>query len=236
MQTRARSVPRSRVSNRFSPGGLDTLQRSAITVQTGEQLFNERFIGRSRYADEVALFCTSVPTASTYQFRMSSLFDPDLTSTGHQPFFRDTLASIYSYYKVFRVDYEVTFLKPSTTGLWVGLNLYSSLGSSQSVAGLTLGNIRERTETSMKMLSTGGSESQVFKGSVDLAKVHGLSDAEYRFDGTNYSGAIGGNPSQNALFELVLVDPYSGATSGCAISFIYRFHFEMWGLTVPAQS
>jgi len=39
-------------------------------------------------------------SVSTYVFRAGSLYDPNYTSTGHQPMYFDTYASIYSYYRV----------------------------------------------------------------------------------------------------------------------------------------
>jgi len=39
--------------------------------------------------------------AGTYTFRGNSLFDPDYTSTGHQPYYFDELSSMYSRYRVY---------------------------------------------------------------------------------------------------------------------------------------
>jgi len=52
-----------------------------------------------RYVDTVSID-GGVSSTGVYEFRANSIFDPDYTSTGHQPMFRDTYSAIYSQYKV----------------------------------------------------------------------------------------------------------------------------------------
>ncbi len=51
-------------------------------------------------------------TGSEYVFRLNSLYDPDLTGTGHQPYGFDQFAALYSRYKVDRVHIDVLFTTP----------------------------------------------------------------------------------------------------------------------------
>lgn len=39
-------------------------------------------------------------------WRMTSIWDPDYSGTGHQPYQRDTWANMYAYYAVIKCDYE----------------------------------------------------------------------------------------------------------------------------------
>lgn len=50
------------------------------------------------YATNIAL--SAVGNVATYQFRGNSIFDPDLTSTGHQPLGHDEFAAMYQRYRV----------------------------------------------------------------------------------------------------------------------------------------
>jgi hypothetical protein len=45
---------------------------------------------------------------ASHQFRINSLYDPDLTGGGHQPLGRDTYSAIYDYYKVLETHVHVT--------------------------------------------------------------------------------------------------------------------------------
>lgn len=55
---------------------------------------------------------------SPQQYKINSIFDPDLTGAGTQPLGRDTWVSIYNYYKVLEahVTMKVTLLNNDTSG------------------------------------------------------------------------------------------------------------------------
>lgn len=54
---------------------------------------------RLRYCQTVTLAST-VGALGYHQFRANSLFDPDYTSTGHQPLIYDVYSSLYNHYQV----------------------------------------------------------------------------------------------------------------------------------------
>lgn len=53
--------------------------------------------------------------SSLYQFRGNSLFDPDLTGAGHQPYMFDQWSLMYSRYRVFGSSIKVNALNESGT-------------------------------------------------------------------------------------------------------------------------
>lgn len=54
----------------------------------------------------------------TQQYRLNSIFDPDLTATGHQPMLRDTMALLYATYVVEKCHLEVEFFSNVPT-FWI---------------------------------------------------------------------------------------------------------------------
>jgi len=57
---------------------------------------------------------TATPAVAAMQvFRANSLFDPDLSGGGHQPLGRDTMASLYDEYFVWKCKITVTFVNYS---------------------------------------------------------------------------------------------------------------------------
>lgn len=52
-----------------------------------------------RYSENITLDAT-VTTPSSYVFRANSIFDPNFTGIGHQPYGHDQYAAIYKYYRV----------------------------------------------------------------------------------------------------------------------------------------
>ena len=59
------------------------------------------------YHYQAAHSTSASTTAGAHQFKINSIYDIDLTSTGHQPLGRDTWAGIYEYYKVLETRIHV---------------------------------------------------------------------------------------------------------------------------------
>lgn len=76
--------------------------------------FPNSIITKLRYCDYLTLTSTSGAIARN-QFAANGIFDPDLTSTGHQPLYRDIYNNIYDLYTVLGSKITVTF-SCSTTG------------------------------------------------------------------------------------------------------------------------
>lgn len=71
--------------------------------------FPDRLKTKLIYADVVQLQA-SAGNPGIWQFRMNSLFDPDLTGTGHQPQWFDQLAAVYARYRVNFAKITATFV------------------------------------------------------------------------------------------------------------------------------
>lgn len=78
---------------------------------------------RHKYCDYISIPAgggAGVPVV--YQFRANSTFDPDYTSTGHQPMFRDEMAAQYKFYtvlsSVIKVEIAGTNAQELVYALW----------------------------------------------------------------------------------------------------------------------
>nr|QKI29027.1 Cap [Kummerowia striata CRESS virus] len=71
-------------------------------------LYNNNYTVRLTYADNYRTDVKCDGTTSYQQvFRANSIYDPDYTGSGHQPYFRDTWASMYDYYSVLACKYTI---------------------------------------------------------------------------------------------------------------------------------
>lgn len=79
---------------------------------------------RHRYVDGAVLTSTTGSLA-LYAFRCNGLFDPNITTTGHQPMYYDNLAAIYNHYVVtackieLRVQGSFDSTQPMVVGCFV---------------------------------------------------------------------------------------------------------------------
>ena len=89
-------------------------------------LYNNNYTVKLTYADNFKHDIAINGSASTAQvFRMNSIFDPDVTGTGHQPVMRDLWASQYDYYTVIQADYKLRFYNASFDSI-----TYTAVGTS----------------------------------------------------------------------------------------------------------
>ncbi len=213
-----------------------------VQVQRGTMPFAENYKVRLRYCDRPQLTTTgSVNTAVGYTFRLGSLYDPDYTGTGHQPYMYDQLTTIYNKYIVEKVDYKVRFRQiaasPLTT-LWCGMSLLTDTNSAASAVGDTLNEIRERSTALIRPLAAvnNAANFQIFEGSVLLRQLFGVSAAQYYGDQEDFAAINNANPSRQCYLELCLVDPDSGSSTTVEADVELVFHAKMFGFVAPAQS
>jgi hypothetical protein len=156
--------------------------------------------------------------STAYQFRLNSLFDPDLTSAGHQPLGRDQWALLYNSYVVLSVRIRLDLATTANCNVaWFTQtdNTSQSLptGSEQPGAeGFTLGN------------GTARSWSRV----VDVAKALGSTRRQLVVDPT-YHTAQGSNPTRVPSWTIMFQSP---STTDTTITAFYKIEFEVY-LTDP---
>lgn len=85
--------------------------------------FPQNIITKVRYCMQAVNTHTSSVTAETQQMKMNSCFDPDSTGAGHQPWYFDEYAALYTNYRVLgsqlRVDFSPTSADTTVgTGPW----------------------------------------------------------------------------------------------------------------------
>lgn len=71
----------------------------------------QRFITKMKYSEVV----TTTATFGQYAMNLNSIYDPNRTGTGHQPYAFDTLASLYNRYRVIACGYRVNLAVGSST-------------------------------------------------------------------------------------------------------------------------
>ncbi len=213
-----------------------------VQVQKGTMPFAENYRVRLKYCDKVQLTTTgSVNTAVAYTFRLGSLYDPDYTGTGHQPYMYDQLTTIYNKYIVEKVDYRVRFRQIASspiTSLWCGLSLLTDTNVAASASGDTLNEIRERSTALLAPLAAvnNAANFKTWSGSVVLRQLFGVSEMQYYGDQEDFAALNNANPTRQCFLELCLMDPDSGSSTTVEADIELIYHAKMFGFVAPAQS
>lgn len=222
-KTKSRA-PRRRVKRR---GGAQTLVNSSSLSPVPS-----RFITKMKYAEAVTLSGTGM---RTYVWNLNSLFDPNRTGTGHQPYGFDQLcgapgASLYNRYRVFRCDYVLTVANDD-------YNIHYAVLPSNEVP--PINNVSEARETprcQYAVQNPGGTLKRI-TGSVSLPALMGRTKEQYMAS-PDYSAQYNANP-----FEMALLNCYSqglnddaGVPMSHTFNILLTYHVEFFDPHVLDQS
>lgn len=132
-QKRARSSSSAVPGSLAKSGAVRTKPRARIwpyaTKKNYMQLwdpFPAKQMARLRYSTDISITPTT-GAAGFYVFRANSIFDPDQSGVGHQPYGHDTYSTIYSKYQVKKATITVT--PTSNTNCIYGVNLANAAGA-----------------------------------------------------------------------------------------------------------
>lgn len=171
-----------------------------------------------RYSDNILL----APTAGTPApnlFRCNSIFDPDFTNIGHQPYGHDTYATIYNQYKV--VSSTITMTPVSSSS---GSNgVYGICLTDDSTVSSDYNTVKEMKGTKMAPIT------QVGSGAKSVTNYF----SKYQQFANNQlaDSVFGANPTQQSFFHCWYEGP-DDSTAPTSVRFLISISYivEMWDL------
>lgn len=187
--------------------------RRDTTVVRGVNPFSPRLICKLKYADRNT-FTTTGNVIATYLWNMNSIFDPDRTGTGHQPYGYDTLATIYQKYRVFAFRYRITLITEAAGEPITWIVTPQNHASAASAVSLAMEEPRSISKISQLGIRT------MFKGKVSLPRIAGQTSSQYRA-GDYYSAVINADPAEIMCLRLT-------SFSAAAVTFIYTITLEYY--------
>lgn len=134
---------------------------------------------------------------ATYVFRANSLYDPNETGGGHQPYLFDQYMALYTTYVVYGAYFEITFSSATTAPIFCVLT--PSLSNAASTSSVT---DAEKGESVSGILNQAGSQPGplVLKKYVDIGRAFGSTKGQILFD-IAWQGTSTGNPSTLAYLK-----------------------------------
>jgi len=212
--------------------------RGYVARQTGVLPFPMRYTGRLVYGVNVTLTTAgSVNTPAGYTFVLNSLYDPDYSGAGHQPYQYDLLTTVYSNYIVKSTYIDLTFSDPTADGLWVGSLVRSNTDAADSSPGKTLSDMLERPNFKVVPINDTGAQTATIRTLVPHHLVFGLSKSQFLSSLELYAAAYNASPSGASLLEVFLIDPTARSTPySIRVTGRLVFDVEMYGYNAVASS
>ena len=113
LKKRARTGPGTFHSD-TTDGAMEVGQGLQVTIPRAvPHAYNNNYTVRLTYADNYISNVRAYTGSDLQSFRMNSIYDPDYTGTGHQPYFRDMWSSQYDYYAVLACTYSIKMYNAS---------------------------------------------------------------------------------------------------------------------------
>lgn len=157
-----------------------------------------------RYSDQIVLDADTA-TPARHQFRCTSIFDPDYTSTGHQPFGHDQYGQLYNHYIV---DKAIITVRNASTG--VNCILGCSLIPIAS-AEFNNNTCRERKGTTFMTLPNEGSM-KVLQSTYNKNSVYTVAQD------SDLTAQMGFNPAENYFWDIWLATNGAANPPACALT------------------
>lgn len=216
-----------------------SLSTPAHVQRTLNPFANEWFV-KLRYSHWTGLACPGTIYAGGINYRLNSLFDPDLSGVGRQPGYYSELASLYGKSIVYKCQVELEWSDPSADGFYVGYALTG--GNHPGANGKEYYQIRDYQN--MKVIPVNNSGKQVYKQKFTVKINDVLGQTKQQF-WENISTAAGGNAEvmqtsgttgvPNVLVQPFAIDP-SSSTKQIALSIRLTYYAKLWEFKPKSQT
>lgn len=173
-------------------GRASTRGKASIRVLKGPTAFPDKLFVKLNYSD---LYTGTSTTGSVInqQFRGNSVFDPDRTGTGHQPYSLDQWAAMYGTYRVHASSIEIRMLPTNTTTIQTANWQMSVYPAANYTAGDTPIVVTELPYAKSKIGNVYDTDKMLIKHYMSTAKIFGVDKKAIGVE-DNYSALISANP------------------------------------------
>lgn len=180
---------------------------------------------------------TSGTIGSEQVFNLNSLYDPDKTGTGHQPYGYDALQVAYNRYKVHGCLVELEFYNIQTLK---AIDCIYALFNPSNVSGTLTGSlpsaIGEEQQGEVVTIQEFGNTKRRVKMYVPMYKAFGMTKLQYSADIENTTAGVGGDPGSLATLHIGTADPNQGSSGLCRYKLKLTYFCQMYQRKIMAQS
>lgn len=174
------------------------------------------------YNDSFTLTDNGTADVAVYrQYRLNSLFDPDYTGTGEQPYMRDQLSAFYSKAVIYGCKVRICVMGSSSTTLPHVVTMRPSISASAP----TDANLEIERPRSKKICLSSQQDKGILSTYYRIQDLFGISKATLESD--QYVISIGSNPAR-ALYLNVVQSPLPIATSTATESLYYTITMKFY--------
>lgn len=186
--------------------------------------FSQTKVVRLKYCDQYKIDAIAGAMAS-HEWRANSIYDPDYTSTGHQPMFRDVYAGIYNKYRVLssKITIKAVPYPGETHASVLYLDDSTGLGANISV-------IREQNMAKSEALVESQGKNNTISLIYSAKKVFGKDNDDETLS------SVGSNPANQQLFQFATQNLNSANGTNCQLMVTIEYWVQFSDLKEQVQN
>lgn len=226
-----------RVPHKSSGKGKRAMQRKARAKAMGRShmVLNralapipQRFITKMKYSEFV-----SADVFGIHRFNLNSIYDPNRTGVGHQPYGFDTLASLYNRYRVIACGYRIHVAAGTGTSGSQSFQVVA-LPANEELSTSSLSEWRENPRAKY-ICQNAGAPTVFLKGKTYIPSLVGRTRAQYMAD-DRYQATTAASPNELAILNLAIGGGADTLTAGAGIQILLEYTVEFFDIKHLAQS
>lgn len=209
----------------------------ATRMNINKTPFKRRFSCRLRYVETVTFTTGTLGALGTQQaWSLNSVYDPNNSGTGHQPYLFDTISALYSKYRVNAAKVTMNWCTIGSTADLMGAYTVNGDTGGATLTGMTTDRAAEINNVSTILISPSGNQRVVSqKFYAPIHKIIGVSRSKYNAE-DNYSAPVGQNPLSGCYLAMSAGSPTGVASEAISCQVIIDYYVTFWDAIVQAQS
>lgn len=196
---------------------------NSVTIPRGPVA--QRTIVRMRYCTPIQLNAGVGGSVNYHRFRANSIYDPDFTGVGHQPYGHDTYATLYNHYVVLGSKINVTFVPAGNNSASETSVVGIKTDDDTTALPANVDAIAEASNTVYRVVTDSDNFGKVsLRRTYSPSRFFGIPKNNVKQKGNTLMTNFGSNPSDEVYFTLYTapVDPLMDAgTINCWVTISY---------------
>lgn len=198
------------------PGVSQSIQDAGMSIRS-MPLFGQRTRRVVQYASQYTGVTSGAGSAGSYVFSANGLFDPDITSTGHQPMGFDQMMTFYNHYCVTRSRIRVQFAATAAAQPCVALAVSGTATPLTDPARIMeAGRCSLTWGTGVGVANSHG----VLRASCNVGKFQGM---VFDVDNPDLSGNSASNPTEQVYYVIYVWNPIDSIVTSVGIQVLIEF-------------
>lgn len=199
-------------------------RQATTNVNRSLQPIPSRYICKMKYSETV-----STDLNGQFIFNLNSLYDPNRTGFGHQPYGFDPLAQLYNRYRVISCGWRIT--SPNTV---IPRQLGCMPSNDPGISYTTFSELKENPRAKYVM-HVPGAYALVLSGKCYIPSLMGRTRSQYMAD-DKYQADVTGSPAELALLYIQTSKADDSADTGANIQVILEYTVEWFDIKHIVQS